>query len=248
MSTKIVDDGLIEQATLYRPVFWLFRLDVLPFLCSYGIFFACAFSKNSSLTYAGLIALPILFAFHLFLFLMAQWSVEVRCMLGYTVVNDIKAAQVVRVMAAQNAGADRLCRLAANPYFSETVNMNILGRSYSITRERLEFQKVTYNFDADRNNFVRLEYPTSVPIKTVQDWRGHASTQSVGLSLMRWGTNEYDIPIPNFLDLYLVGVLTASKPPTGSSHVTYPTAICNTRTTWWHRSLCSKCCVSSCGA
>lgn len=206
MSTKIVGDGLIEQAILYQPVFWLFRLDVLPFLLSYGLFFACALSKNLSVTYTGLIALPILFALHLFLFLMAQWSVKVRCVLGYKVVNDIKAAQVVRVMAAQNAGADRLSRLAANPYFSETVSVNILGRSYSITKERLEFQKVTYNFDADRNNFVRLEYPTSVPMKTVLDWRGHTSTQSVGLSLMRWGTNEYDIPIPNFLDLYLVRV------------------------------------------
>jgi hypothetical protein len=206
MSTKIVGDGLIEQATLYRPVFWLLRLDVLPFVCLYGIFFACALSKIQPLVYAGLIALPILFALHLFLFLMAQWSVKVRCMLGYTLVSDIKAAQIVRVMAAQNAGADRLARLAVNSNLPDTVSVNILGKAYAITKERLDFQKVTYNFDADRNNFVRLEYPTSVPVKTMLDWRGHPSTQSVGLSLLRWGTNEYDIPIPNFLDLYLVSL------------------------------------------
>jgi hypothetical protein len=207
MSTKIVGDGLIEQATLYRPVFWLLRLDVLPFVCLYAIFFGCALSKIQPLVYAGLIALPILFALHLFLFLMAQWSVKVRCMLGYTLVSDIKAAQIVRVMAAQNAGADRLARLAVNSNLPDTVSVNILGKAYAITKERLDFQKVTYNFDADRNNFVRLEYPTSVPVKTMLDWRGHPSTQNVGLSLLRWGTNEYDIPIPNFLDLYLVSLI-----------------------------------------
>lgn len=204
MSAKIVADGLIEQALLYRPVFWLFRLDVLPFVCMYSVLFVCALSKISTYVFFGLITLPIVFALHLFLFLMAQWSVKVRCMLGYSLVSDVKAAQVVRVTAAQNAGADRMAKLAANTYLSETISVNILGKAYSISKERLEFQKVTYNFDSDRNTFVRLEYPTSVPVKTFLDWRGHATTQSVGLSLMRWGANEYDIPIPNFLDLYLV--------------------------------------------
>jgi hypothetical protein len=30
-----------------------------------------------------------------------------------------------------------------------------------ITQERVDFQKVAYNYDSDRNSFVRLDYPTS---------------------------------------------------------------------------------------
>lgn len=180
------------------------RLDVLPFIGLYAVLLACALSKNPTYTYTGLILLPIAFAFHLFLFLMAQWSVKVRCMLGYAPVSDIKQTQMVRISAAKNAGADRLVKLAASPYITTAMDVNILGKAYSITRERVDFQKVVYNFDTDRNTFVRLEYPSRATMKAFLDWRGHSSTQNVGLSLMRWGTNEYDIPIPNFLDLYLV--------------------------------------------
>jgi hypothetical protein len=106
-----------------------------------------------------------------------------------------------------------------NSNLPDTVSVNILGKAYAITKERLDFQKVTYNFDADGNNFVRLEYPTSVPVKTMLDWRGHPSTQNVGLSLLRWGTNEYDIPIPNFLDLYLVSLISHVRVFTGCSEL-----------------------------
>ena len=204
MSTKIVDDGLIQKALLYKPVFWLFRLDVLPFVVLYSIFFSFALSASTTTIHFGLIMLPILFSVHLFLFLMAQWSVRVRCALGYKLVNDVAQAEIVHVAAAQNAGMDRLVKLMANNYFSEAKSVMIMDKAFSITRERLDFQKVVYNFDSDRNTFARLDYPSSASTKHILEWRGHAAAQDVGLSLMRWGSNEYDIPIPNFLDLYLV--------------------------------------------
>lgn len=203
MSTKVVADGLIQQAVLYKPVFWLFRLDVLPFVITYSIFFALCFSTGPT-QYIGLVALPILFSVHLFLFLLAQWSVKVRCRLGYSTVSDVSKADTVHVVAAHNAGMDRLVKLLSNSYFAEAKKVRIMEKDFAITRERLDFQKVVYNFDKDRNSFVRLDYPTSAPVKQFLEWRGHATPQDVGMSLMRWGANEYDIPIPNFLDLYLV--------------------------------------------
>ena len=204
MSSKIVDDGLIQKTSLYKPVFWLFRLDVLPFVVLYATFFTLTLGGNSFRTQLGLIALPILFSLHLFLFLMAQWSVRVRCALGYKLVKDVDQAEIVHVAAAQNAGMDRLVKLTANNYFSEAKSISIMNKTFQITRERLDFQKVVYHFDSDKNTFARLDYPTSATAKNILDWRGHAVPHDVGLSLMRWGSNEYDIPIPNFLDLYLV--------------------------------------------
>lgn len=207
MSTKVVNDGLIQQVVLYKPVFWLFRLDVFPFVSSYAIFFGMCFTTGK-LQYVGLIALPILFAIHLFLFLLAQWSVKVRCRLGYSIVGDVSKAETVHVIAAHNAGMDRLVKLLSNSYFSEAKSVRIVQKEFAITRERIDFQKVVYNFDKDRNSFVRLDYPTSAPVKEFLEWRGHATPQDIGMSLMRWGANEYDIPIPNFLDLYLVCKIT----------------------------------------
>jgi hypothetical protein len=211
MSTKIVGDGLIQHATLFRPVHWLMRLDVSPFIVLYTIFFALSLSKDMLQVYAGLIVLPILFSIHLFLFLLAQWSVKVRCMLGYQKVTEMSKASTIHVTAAQNEGMDRLVRLATNNFFTEPKSVRIMDKSFSITRERLEFQKVAYHFDADRNTFARLDYPSSSTLQSVLSWTGHTASDSIALSLMRWGANEYDIPIPNFLDLYLVRYLTRSS-------------------------------------
>ena len=205
MSTKIVGDGLMQHATLFKPVHWWQRLDVAPFVVLYAIFFALSLSKDDAKIYIGLIALPILFAAHLFIFLIAQGSVKVRCILGYAQVTDITKAEIVHVTAAQNAGKDRLVRLGTNKFFTEPKGVQVLGRTFMITRERIDFQKVAYHFDAaDRKTFVRLDYPSSAPTRSFLEWRGHATPLDVQLGLVRWGVNEYDIPIPNFLDLYLV--------------------------------------------
>lgn len=268
MSTKVVSDGLIEHVVLYKPVFWLFRFDVFPFVVSYSVFFAMCMSTGT-MQYIGLIVLPMLFAIHLFLFLLAQWSVKIRCRLGYATVTDVTKADTVHVIAVHNAGMDRLVKLLSNSYFAEAKKVRIMQQDFAITRERLDFQKVVYNFDTDKNSFVRLDYPSSAPVKQFLDWRGHGTPQDVGMSLMRWGTNEYDIPIPNFLDLYLVShmlymyifLLCAALyivPQCNPLHPTYhivgsapPFHLtpfhCIDRTIWWLRFSFSKCCACSCG-
>jgi len=206
MSTKIVADGLIQQATLYKPRYWLFRLDVLPFVISYTVLFTLttiSAEADQSLLYVGLITLPIVFSLHLLLFLLAQWSVKIRCTLGYQIVTDIHQADMIHVTAAQNAGKDKLCKLSTNKHFATAKGVEVIEKKFMITRERLDFQKVHYNFDADRNTFMRLDYPTTGSLHNFLEWQGHTTSEDVGLSLMRWGMNEYDIPIPNFLDLYL---------------------------------------------
>eukprot|EP00601_Ochromonadales_sp_CCMP2298_P026898 CAMPEP_0173277052 /NCGR_PEP_ID=MMETSP1143-20121109/3865_1 /TAXON_ID=483371 /ORGANISM="non described non described, Strain CCMP2298" /LENGTH=288 /DNA_ID=CAMNT_0014214099 /DNA_START=120 /DNA_END=982 /DNA_ORIENTATION=+ len=201
MSTKIVSDGLIQQVTLYRPLHPLLRLDVGPFLAAYAVLFALCSSSQTQLLLYALIILPIVFSLHLLLFLLAQWSSHIRCMLGYTLAGDVTKAQIAHVTAAPNAGLDKLCPLAHSAATPKSVS--IVGREFGVTQQRLDFQKVSYNYDSDRNSFLRLDYPTSGPLSAFLAWTGHTSTDDVVLALMRWGTNEYDIPIPNFLDLYL---------------------------------------------
>jgi hypothetical protein len=89
MSTKIVSDGLIQQVTLYRPLHPLLRLDVGPFLAAYAVLFALCSSSQTQLLLYALIILPIVFSLHLLLFLLAQWSSHIRCMLGYTLAGDV---------------------------------------------------------------------------------------------------------------------------------------------------------------
>lgn len=203
MSTKVVSDGLIEKITFYQTISGLYRYDVLPFLIVYSILFSCALSSKQHIMYFGLISLPISFSLHIVLFLLAQWSVKVRAKIGNKETSSIHTANSVHVTAAKNAGKDKLVNILRIQNLPDNRDITIAGKTFNISDERLEFQKVTYNFDKDKNNFVRLDYPSSGLLKDFLEWRGHRSPYDVALSLMRWGINEFDIPIPNFLDLYL---------------------------------------------
>lgn len=206
MSTRIIADGLIEKVTLYSSSHWLFRRDVIPFLVYYAVFFGLALSSNMSQKYYGLIALPIGLTAHLLLFLLSQWSVNVKCMLGNGKTTDYKAANVLHISAATNAGKDKLLRLDRNTRDMKSTKVSILGKTYQLYTDSFQFQKVTYNYDAAANTFVRLDYPTVGSIRGYLDWLGHQSMEDIIVSLHKWGRNEFDIPIPNFLDLYVVSV------------------------------------------
>lgn len=223
-----VGDSLVRRVRLLKPLPWFLHLDVYPFIILYAVGFYLAHPASSLLypynpdtpysVYAGLVLLPSSFALHLLVFLLAQNSVEVRSWLGYRDVSDVSAAQNVLVYAAINAGNNRLVKLQSIGGIKEgmEVDINVLGKSFPITRNRLEFQKVTYNFDSesshDKSTFKRIDYPVSGPLAAFLKWRGHQSETAVHCSLVRWGLNEFDIPIPNFLDLYLVRRSAHQKP------------------------------------
>jgi hypothetical protein len=132
MSTKIVSDGLIQQVTLYRPLHPLLRLDVGPFLLTYTVLFGLCYSPDESHHYTGLILFPIAFSIHLLLFLLAQWSTSIRCLLGYSLCTDVSKAAIAHVTAAPNAGKDKLCPLEHSTASPRSVT--IVGRKFGITQ------------------------------------------------------------------------------------------------------------------
>lgn len=220
VNQKIIEDGLISKLVYYKAYSSIFaRFDVWPFLLSYVIFGILLVvyiepydnnrtdnNKNDVMIYIGLIGWPISLVIQLFLFLLSQWSIKMRCLLGYQIVSDIDQAHYIHVTAAKNAGKDRLQAIDRLPYLStpnSSINVQIMNREYSITKERLDFQKVTYNYNYHKKMFMRLDYPTNASIKNYLTWKGHATMNHVNICLVRWGANEFDIPIPNFLDLYL---------------------------------------------
>jgi cation-transporting ATPase 13A1 len=201
MSGKFVSDGLIERVNLYKSHHWLFRWDVFPFAFSYSILFAAALSSNESIRLIALIAIPFVLAAHLVLFLLSQWSIKLKCKLGNKEVSDISEAEYVHVKAALNAGNDRIVKLRREAAQGE---VRIAGTSHRLPREFFVFQKLTYSYDPDRNTFQRLEYPTTSSLMNILRSTGHKSQQDFVTSIRKWGLNEFDIPIPSFLDLYMV--------------------------------------------
>lgn len=203
-STKIIADKLIDRVTFLKKRSFFLRWDVAPFLLFYSILFYFATIKENSYKVYSLIILPVCLAMHLLMFLLSQWSVALRAKIGNVETNTIQNAELILVKAAENVGKDRIVvlhrRQGQFPVFS------VAGCKFQLEREYFEFQKVCYCYDPDKNNFAPLQYPTGAPVLSYLHSKGHESEQSIGLGYEKWGPNEFDIPIPGFLDLYLVSI------------------------------------------
>ena len=86
---------------------------------------------------------------------------------------------------------------------TQIMEVSIAKRKYHCYIKFFEFQKVKYEYDPkEKNNFVRSESPTT---GKVQDFLTYAGVEEQNrlLCMQKWGINEFDIPIPPFLDLYM---------------------------------------------
>jgi cation-transporting ATPase 13A1 len=200
-----IQDGLIDHITLYRPVAWFQRLDVFPFLIVYLLSIFVITTDYENLKFPFLIVFPIGLSLHLLLFLFAQSSVDFRCILGKKKVKDITQAVYVHVHAAKNAGKDRMVPLMfLPPVKGATTSVNLFGEEYGISPVIFSFQEVTYCYNIPKATFFRLNYPVkSVDGEKFVKWQGHTTQENVIAAYRRWGINEFNIPMPHFLDLYM---------------------------------------------
>jgi cation-transporting ATPase 13A1 len=205
-----INDGLIDHVILYRAYLWWMRFDVLPFFFLYLILFILAINENVDFininydigmkwSLVGIIAIPIILTLHLFLFLLSQYSVELRCRIGHKEVQSISNAQYIHVKSSKNAGNERIVKVFRTLLSGK---VTVAGKEFEVSGEYFEFQKVSYSYDKKLKTFVRLEYPTSGPCINFINSLGYQNISEISTSQQKWGKNEFDIPIPGFLDLY----------------------------------------------
>jgi len=208
MVVKTVSDGLVDHVTLLKARPWFARLDVVPFATAYVVLFAALpmldAQEHPQAFAATLTLLPAVLMLHLLLFLLSQSSVRLKSVVGNVAVADVASADLCMVHAAANVGKDRVVALhKAARRSTATVCVVVAGTAYQVPAVTFEFQKVPYRYDADKNTFVRLEYPNVAALADMLESAGHRSQEDVRWGLQKWGLNEFDIPIPSFLDLYL---------------------------------------------
>ncbi len=215
MSSLLIKDNNIDSVTLCKSIPWFLRYDVLPFAIFYGLSFYGADQKDDELyKHYSNIAIPIILTIHLILFLLSQTSVGLKCRIGNVKVKDINDASMVYVKAAKNAGKDRIINLYHDPNINDSNDVSsssangskydipICGTRFQIPSKFFEFQKIIYSWDSDKKIFKAIEYPTTGTIEELLKHKGHNNRESL-LAEQKWGLNEFDIPVPNFLDLYV---------------------------------------------
>lgn len=176
-------------------------INIAPFI----FLFVCV------LKFVGLVATPCLLVAHIALFLLAQISPSIRCSLGNRVITDISSASSVLIHAQTNAGKDRVCKLHHNIEEHDQKNLIVAGVEFPPTSTYFVFQNVKYAFDSEKNAFSRVVYPTSSTLGDFCSHTGHQTNDAVIAAFNKWGRNEFDIPMPEFVDLYLVRHLLACR-------------------------------------
>ncbi len=207
MSDISISDGLVDQVTLYTSLPWVLRWDVAPFVVAYAISFCFILSDVLYYKYIGFTAMPTFFTIHLFLFLVSQWSVLVKCMIGFKKVKVQSKATHLHVSAAKHSGKDNLLQLEMSVDKASHSIFTVVGKEFRVSDDKFLFQKVMYQYDSSSNSYARLTHPSRAPMNTFLSWKGYADSSQVEGGQRHWGKNEFDIPIPNFLDLYLVSLI-----------------------------------------
>lgn len=199
----LIQDGLVEEITLYQDAFWLLRYDVLPFLFIYIISMVMIMSPIDQVKLTGLITFPLGLALHLLVFLYAQSSVKFRCLIGKKQVPDVKLANYAHIVAAKNAGKDRIVSIDHNVALTQSIHLKVMEQKYALSADSFSFQEVTYLYQENKEQFQRLDYPIEIHVDQCTKWQGHMTNESMIFAYNRWGPNDFNIPIPHFLDLYM---------------------------------------------
>ena len=133
--------------------------------------------------------------------MISQFSVSVKCRLGSKLVSEVSKAEKVLVVAAKAAGKDRIVDLCRH---EDSSHVLIAGSDFSSAALSFEFQKVTYSYSPETDSFERLEYPSIGSTEQFVDSVGHKTPQDIGVAMSKWGQNDFDIRLPDLLDLYVV--------------------------------------------
>ena len=137
---------------------------------------------------------------HLSIFIVSNGLPNWKCALGHSIVAKPDSADCVFVSAASNCGKDKVVNLQNIEREGE---LSVFGRSYMVPRQCFEFQKKIFDFSSEEKgvHYHRRLYPTKGTVKSMMSCSGHDSSSSE-TALALWGRNEFDIPLPSFIDLY----------------------------------------------
>jgi cation-transporting ATPase 13A1 len=194
----LVDDALIQRASLHTPLPLTLRLYVWPFLILWPIFFAFYLSPERYDTYIGGQEWTFVFSvaigsLQILIWLTTKWSVQLKSIIAAVRANDLRSATLIKIVPVANAGKAQICIL-----FREVID----GRPTT----SFIFQKRRFLYDASRGCFSSLTFAIDrdpkPQLRLFQSSRGLTSSSEIKKLQQHYGDNRFDIPVPTFTELF----------------------------------------------
>ncbi|CAL8997942.1 unnamed protein product [Prunus brigantina] len=193
MSRFHVGGKVVDKVDLLRKKSLGWRFDVWPFCVLYALWLTTIVPSidivDSAIVFGALVAL------HILVWLFTVWSVDFKCFVHYTKVNDIHEADACKITPAKFSGSKEIVSL----HFRKLLG----GSSSSVDIEEIyfDFRKQRYIFSKEKDNFCKLPYPTKETFGYYLKSTGHGSEPKVIAATEKWGRNVFEYPQPTFQKL-----------------------------------------------
>ncbi|KAL2557753.1 putative manganese-transporting ATPase PDR2 [Forsythia ovata] len=192
MSRFYVGGKVVDSVDFLRKRHWAWRLDLWPFAIIYGVWLAAIVPSLDAVD--AFIVLGSLVALHILVFLFTVWSVDFKCFVQYSKVNDIHRADTCKVTPAKFSGSKEIEPL----HFRK-----LAGSSNSEDVEEIyfDFRKQRFIYSKEKNTFGKLPYPSKEKLGYYLKNTGYGTEAKVVAATEKWGRNVFEYPQPTFSKL-----------------------------------------------
>lgn len=193
MSRFHVGGKVVEKVDLLRKKHRPWRLDVWPFAILYLLWLTTVVPSidfgDATIVLGGLAAL------HILVLLFTAWSVDFKCFVQYSKVNDIHIADACKIIPNKFSGSKEVVPL--------DVRKQATSSSSSVEAEEIyfEFRKQNFIYSKEKDTFCKLPYPTKETFGYYSKSTGHGSEAKILTATDKWGRNVFEYPQPTFQKL-----------------------------------------------
>ncbi|KAJ6927009.1 manganese-transporting ATPase PDR2 [Populus alba x Populus x berolinensis] len=188
-----VGGKVVERVDLIRKRKWPWRLDIFPFAILYAIWMVTVVPSIDIVD--AFIVLGGLVAIHVLVLLFTAWSVDFKCFVQYSKVNDIRAADTCKVTPAKFSGSKEVVPLYIR---QQSATSSSPGDGEEIY---FDFRKQWFIYSKENETFCKLPYPTKETFGHYLKSTGHGSEAKVAAATEKWGRNVFEYPQPTFQKL-----------------------------------------------
>ncbi|KAM7463802.1 hypothetical protein LguiA_031923 [Lonicera macranthoides] len=190
MSRFHVRGKVVDTVDLLRKRHWAWRLDVWPFAILYATWLIIIIPSldiaDAFIVLAGLVAT------HSLVFLFTVWSVDFKCFVQYSKVNDIHHADACKITPAKFSGSKEVVPL----HFRK-----LAGSSSPVEEIYFDFRKQCFIYSKEKETFCKLPYPSKETFGYYLKSTGYGTEAKVVAATEKWGRNVFEYPQPTFQKL-----------------------------------------------
>lgn len=202
----------IARVTLHRRIPTELHIYAVPFAALYPVWFFGYFFmydqwfKSEEWTFIFTVAL---LAGHALSFLVTRWSINARALITCLSAKSIDDAQVIRVIPHEHRGEGELVKLerTARPNMPTEVSFTYQADKYILTLPdpSASVTSVLVSPLVSEPTFRRLPFPVDArpALADFKASRGHQSDRDVQMAHDTFGPNNFSIPKPTFVDLFI---------------------------------------------